>query len=75
VPFINPSFQRLPERTKWFWRVVLILLTILNTWEWFHDVATGRTVAAAIDAVFVLILIGVVVASLFGGGKGTIQGR
>jgi hypothetical protein len=75
MPFINVSFQRLPEKKKWFWRVVMILFTILNAWEWFHDVAVDRPVAAIIDAVFVLILLCVIVASFFGRGKNAIQGR
>jgi len=75
MPFINPSFQRMPERSKWFWRGVLILGTILNTWEWFHDAAIGRTFSAVTDAVFVVILLSVIVASFFGGGKRTTQGR
>jgi len=75
MPFINASFQRLSEKRKWLWRVVMILLTVLNAWEWFHDVAVGRTVAAVIDAVFVLIALCVIVASFFGGGKSATQGR
>jgi len=42
MPFINSSFQRWSARKKWIWRVVMILLTVLNAWEWFHDVALGR---------------------------------
>ena len=53
----------------------MILLTILNAWEWFHDIALGRTVAVAIDVVFVLIALCVIVASFFGRGKSAIQGR
>jgi hypothetical protein len=75
MPFINARFQRLSEKRKWLWRVVMILLTVLNAWEWFHDVAVGRTVAAVIDAVFVLIALCVIVASFFGGGKSEIRGR
>jgi hypothetical protein len=75
MPFINLSFQRWPEKKKWFWRVVMILLTVLNGWEWFHDAALGRTVAAVIDVVFVLIALCVIVASFFGGGKSATQGR
>lgn len=41
----------------------MIVLTILNAWEWFHDVALDRTVAAVIDVVFVLIALCVIVAS------------
>jgi hypothetical protein len=75
MPFINASFQRLSEKRKWIWRGVMILLTVLNAWEWFHYVAVGRTVAAVIDAVFVLIALRVIVASFFGGGKSATQGR
>jgi hypothetical protein len=53
----------------------MIVLTVLNAWEWFHDVGVGRTVAAVIDAVFVLIALCIIVASFFGGGKNAIQGR
>jgi hypothetical protein len=48
-------------------------LDVLNAWEWFHDVALGRTVAAVTDAVFVLIALCVIIASFFG-RKGAIQG-
>ena len=75
MPFINPSFQRLSEKRKWLWRVVMMVLMLVNAWEWFHDVAVGRSVAAVIDAVFVLIALCVIVASFFGGGKNAIQGR
>jgi hypothetical protein len=75
MPFINPGFQRWPEKKKWFWRVVMILLTVLNAWEWFHDVAAGRTVAAVLDVVFILIALCVIVASFFGGGKSEAQDR
>ena len=74
MPFINPSFQRWSEKKKWFWRVVMILLTVVNAWEWFHDVSLGRTAAALIDAVFVLIALVVIVASFFGRGKKATQG-
>lgn len=47
----------------------MILLTVVNAWEWFHDVSLGRTTAALIDAVFVLIALVVIVASFFGRGK------
>jgi hypothetical protein len=73
MPNINSSFQRWPEKKKWFWRVVIILLTVLNAWNWFHDVALGRTVAAVLDVVFILIALCVVVASFFGRGKSTSQ--
>ena len=43
-------------------------------WEWFHDVALGRTVFAVTDAVFVVIAFCVIVASFFGRGKGAIEG-
>ena len=53
----------------------MILLTVLNAWEWFHDVAAGRTVAAVLDVVFILIALCVIVASFFGGGKSEAQDR
>ena len=52
----------------------MILLTVLNAWEWFHDVALHRTVAAVTDAVFVVIALCVIVATFFGRGKGAIEG-
>jgi hypothetical protein len=52
----------------------MILLTVLNAWEWFHDVALGRTVAAVTDAASVLIALFVIIASFFGRGKGAIEG-
>jgi hypothetical protein len=75
MPFINPSFQRLPEKKKWFWRLVMILFAVLNIWEWFHDIALGRIGFALIDAVFVLLILCVIVASFFGRGKSAIQGQ
>jgi hypothetical protein len=69
MPFINASFQRWPEKKKWVWRVVMILFTVLNAWGWFHDIALGRTDAAVIDAVFVLVALCVIVASFFGRGR------
>ncbi len=75
MPFINASFQRLPEKKKWYWRVSMILFAVLNAWEWFHDVGLRRTGFAIVDAVFVLILLCVIVASFFGRGKSAIQGR
>jgi hypothetical protein len=68
MPFINASFQRWSEKKKWFWRVVMIVLTALNAWEWFHDLSLGRTVAAIIDLAFVLIALCVIVASFLGNG-------
>jgi hypothetical protein len=72
MSFINTNFQRWPEKKKWVWRVVMTLFTGLNAWEWFHDIALGRTVAAVIDAVFVLFALCVIVASFFGRGKSAI---
>lgn len=65
----------MPEKKKLFWRVLMILFAILNIWEWFHDVALGRTFFAIGDAVFVLLILCVVVASFFGGGKRPVRGR
>jgi len=75
MPFINASFQRWPEKKKWLWRVAMILLMVLNVWEWFHDTALGRTGFAVIDATFVLVILCVIIASFFGRGKSAIQGR
>ena len=75
MPFINTSFQRLPDKKKWFWRVLMILFAVLNVGEWFHDVALGRTVFAIGDAVFALLILCVIVASFLDRGKSAIQGR
>lgn len=53
----------------------MILLAVPNAWEWFHDIALERTAAAVTDAVFVLIGICVIVASLSCRGKKVIQNR
>ena len=63
---INASFHRLPEKKKWCWRVGLVVFTVLNVWEWFHDVALGRTFFAIGDAVFALVILCVIVASFLG---------
>ena len=75
MPFINASFQRWPEKKKWLWRAAMIFFMALNAWEWFHDIALGRTVAAVIYAVFELVILCVIIASFFGRGKNAIQGR
>ena len=74
MPLINRSFQRLPERKKWFWRVLMIFCASLNVWERFHDVALGRTFFAIGDAVFVFLILCVIVGSFLGRGKSAIQG-
>jgi len=55
MPFAKSGFHALPEKKKWFWRVVMILVTIGNAWESFRHVALGSIVAAVVDAVFVLM--------------------
>ena len=59
----------MPEKKKWFWRALMILFAVVNVWEWFHDVALRRTFFAIGDALFVLIILGVIVASFWGRGK------
>ena len=75
MPLIKASFHRLPEKKKWYWRVGLILFAVLNVWEWFHDVALGRTLFAIGDAVFALLILCVIIASFLDRGKSAIQGR
>jgi hypothetical protein len=65
MAWINPSFQRLPEKRKWLWRVVLFLLMALNCWEWFRHMTAGSLVAAAVDAIFVANALCFIVASFF----------
>ena len=65
MPFINPSFRRLPEKHKWSWRVAMFLLTALNCWEWFRHIEAGKTGLAVIDAIFVVMALCVIAASFF----------
>ena len=65
----------MPEKKTWFWRVIMLLFAVLNCLEWFHDVTQGRRFFAIGDAVFVLLILCVIVASFVGRGKSAIQGR
>lgn len=63
MAWLDSSFQRLPEKRKWFWRIVMFLLMALNGWEWFRHMTAGSLVAAAVDAIFVVIALCFIVAS------------
>ena len=63
MPFAKSGFHALPEKKKWLWRAIMILVTIGNVWEWFRHIAAGSIVVAVIDAVFVLMCLGVLVVS------------
>jgi hypothetical protein len=47
--------ERSGDKHKWFWRVVLLLATALNGWQWHEHSMTHRPVAAVIDVVFAIL--------------------
>jgi hypothetical protein len=47
--------ERLGGKHRWFWRIVLLLATALNGWQWHQHSTTHNPMAAVIDAVFAIL--------------------